>query len=320
MNPATEELPGGTELTEPAAKKIKLDLKTKPRLEAVLDDSLTKDVDLVAVCVGRILNKKATRSVILDLNAKHPVPSLAHLKRVRNDQIIIKITESLDGIEEFLQDLKIDCTNIGDFEVIVVAKTAPITRRQFEIANKKWPCNFHENKTLEKIVNADFSEEELVLHEKWMRVAVQLAKDNDRCSAAVVVDPSGDVMVCKSVDNRACHPLQHAIMLAVDLVACSQGGGAWVSHGMSPCKNKPGEKDPDGPYLCTGYDVYTTREPCIMCAMALVHSRAKRVFYGTPKKDGALGSSAKIHLLKELNHHYEVYRYLLHDECAILKS
>ncbi|KAK1361839.1 tRNA-specific adenosine deaminase-like protein 3 [Heracleum sosnowskyi] len=47
---------------------------------------------------------------------------------------------------------------------------------------------------------------------------------------------------------------------------------------------------PARPYLCTGYDIYLVWEPCIMCAMALVHQRIKRIFYAFPNPNaGALG-------------------------------
>lgn len=52
------------------------------------------------------------------------------------------------------------------------------------------------------------------------------------------------------------------------------------------------------------------------CAMALVHSRFKRVFYAVQRKDfGALGSRWAVHQQDSLNHHYEVYRGLLKTEC-----
>jgi tRNA-specific adenosine deaminase 3 len=63
-----------------------------------------------------------------------------------------------------------------------------------------------------------------------------------------------------------------------------------------------------GPYLCTGYDLYFTKEPCVMCAMALIHSRAKRIFYHRTTEKGALGSLTKLHTVGDLNHHYEVFQ------------
>ena len=64
------------------------------------------------------------------------------------------------------------------------------------------------------------------------------------------------------------------------------------------------------PYLCTEYDCYVVQEPCAMCAMALVHSRLRRVIFCEIDKDGGLlgGSGLKLHSKRTLNHHYNVYR------------
>ncbi|XP_034478362.1 probable inactive tRNA-specific adenosine deaminase-like protein 3 [Drosophila innubila] len=64
-----------------------------------------------------------------------------------------------------------------------------------------------------------------------------------------------------------------------------------------------------GPYLCTGYDIYLLREPCLMCSMALVHSRVKRIFFLEQSENGALTTSFQLHSVKELNHHYEVFQF-----------
>ncbi|KAG2501195.1 hypothetical protein HYH03_001009 [Edaphochlamys debaryana] len=78
----------------------------------------------------------------------------------------------------------------------------------------------------------------------------------------------------------------------------------------APSQTAPAEA-PAGtrPYMCTGYDCFVVREPCIMCAMGLVHSRVQRVIYCRPDAvHGALGGCRRLHACRSLNHNYEVYR------------
>lgn len=55
-----------------------------------------------------------------------------------------------------------------------------------------------------------------------------------------------------------------------------------------------------------------------MCAMALVHSRVRTVFYGFSSSEGlpgGLGGAVSVHLLKGINHRFEVFAGVLEKEC-----
>jgi tRNA(adenine34) deaminase len=64
-------------------------------------------------------------------------------------------------------------------------------------------------------------------------------------------------------------------------------------------------------------ELYVTKEPCPMCAGALVHVRMKRVIFGCPsEKDGAGGSLLQILQHPQLNHRCDITKGVRQDECA----
>jgi tRNA(adenine34) deaminase len=82
-------------------------------------------------------------------------------------------------------------------------------------------------------------------------------------------------------------------------------------------------QDAVGDWRLEGCTLYVTKEPCPMCAGAIVHCRPDRVVFGCPdEKGGAAGGW--INLLESnppLNHRCEIASGVLQDEClALLQS
>lgn len=71
-----------------------------------------------------------------------------------------------------------------------------------------------------------------------------------------------------------------------------------------------------GAWRLSNCELYTTLEPCPMCAGALIQARIKKVYIGAmDEKAGACGSV--LNLLKEhkFNHQVEIEENILEDEC-----
>jgi tRNA-specific adenosine deaminase 3 len=152
------------------------------------------------------------------------------------------------------------------------------------------------------------------------------------------------------------HPLRHAAFVAIDAASATDIATHGIDHepeavsASNPELNTVEDLYPDSPtpvgakrarekqekhlgakltelhgrpYLCTGYDAYCAREPCVMCAMALVHSRVRRVVYGAPSlKTGALGGgpAAPLHGQRTLNHHYDVFSFGLNERALAMAA
>ncbi len=74
-----------------------------------------------------------------------------------------------------------------------------------------------------------------------------------------------------------------------------------------------------GDWRLTDCTLYVTKEPCPMCAGAVVHVRLARVVFGAPdEKGGAAGSALNLLQFPTLNHRCEITRGVREAECRSL--
>ena len=74
-----------------------------------------------------------------------------------------------------------------------------------------------------------------------------------------------------------------------------------------------------GDWRLTDCDLYVTKEPCPMCAGALVHVRMRRVIFGCDDpRSGAAGGLLNLLQHPSLNHQCVITAGVLQEECASL--
>src|SRR5579883_2956751 len=133
--------------------------------------------------------------------------------------------------------------------------------------------------------------------EEFMRRAIALARQAEDAGdvpiGAVLV--SGDLAI-EAKNEKEARPdaTAHAEMLA--LREAARRLGAWRLSEAT---------------------LYVTKEPCVMCAGAMVAARIKRLVYGCPDpKGGAAGSVVDVVRHPALNHRIDVTAGVLADETA----
>jgi tRNA(adenine34) deaminase len=141
------------------------------------------------------------------------------------------------------------------------------------------------------------------IDDRFMREALRQAK---RALAADEV-PIGAVIVHENhVIARAWNQVETLkdATAHAEMIALTQAQSAMGDWRLSEC------------------DLYVTKEPCPMCAGAIMHCRVRRVIFGClDPKAGAAGSFWNLLQAPNLNHRSEITSGVLGEDCvAMLKS
>lgn len=136
--------------------------------------------------------------------------------------------------------------------------------------------------------------------EIFMAIALEEAKrgfTEDEIPVGAVIVHNNVVIAQSHNQNRSLHnPIAHAEILAIQEAAKVFGNERLIDCYM-----------------------YVTKEPCAMCAGAIVHSRIKKLFIGTPDiRFGACGTVLNVCGNDALNHKPEIVFGVLEKECKNL--
>lgn len=139
-----------------------------------------------------------------------------------------------------------------------------------------------------------------VKHEKFMSIALKEARKAFEISevpVGAVIVKDGKI-VAKGFNRPVSRsdPTAHAEIVAIRIAA-------------KKLKN----------YRLTGAVLYVTKEPCVMCAGAMVNARIKEIVFGCyDRKAGACGSVFNIADNNSLNHRMDVTGGVMEIECGSL--
>ncbi|XP_006462692.1 hypothetical protein AGABI2DRAFT_49784, partial [Agaricus bisporus var. bisporus H97] len=263
-------------------------------------------------------------------------PDVAHLKRIRKvrDSTTFLISHHLTfplGPPEFPEDLNLPLPHLLD-----VPASPALTPTQLRLKTDIWPTLFTPRRkdVPEKWCRGKVAWAWQAI-EKTIQIAIEAGSKGELPIAAHVPTSYEELLLTRNsgtsdkkdlpkefvahdTRNSDKHPLHHAVMNIIRKMADSNTSKSAESNNNPAFPDTLEQSNGAGPtalqsgsnYLLTSLTLFTTHEPCVMCSMALLHSRVKEVIYLYPMpQTGACGSVTCLPTLKGVNHKYSIARW-----------
>lgn len=317
---------GGTEPEIPGWSEV-LRVKGPAELEEDAEDEGMLDVWVVSVD-----DSKLTRLVLDFAKERCPIDHrMRHLKRVARREhpdtgepttliaLCATYDSTLPALQTALSGYHPSLLDIQPFRRSVPASAAR-SAEQLLVKSPIWPVSYAAG-TLKISDSSSWP----IARKAWVHAGIQriisIARDAKAAGEVPVgtfvisppesIWPQTDAFIpptpflrasATDTRNTASHPLKHAALNCIRQIATLRTQPPFSE--MQPTRN-------GADYLLTSLTLFITHEPCVMCCMALLHSRVREVFYIFPRKRaGGFESAFGVHGRKDLNHRFDAWRYV----------
>ena len=310
----------------------------------VLDKIYLKDINYHIKNIDKEYQKPT--NVAKDTSSEFKEYEGTFLKRVKNynateNLVLVSFLDDL-SYKKITKEKIIDdyALKESDLIEIKIPCTESISNEQYYKNNKIWPqCNYISSKE-KYIYNHDEKEKKEIL-DIYNEYFINNNKDN---ISSLLYNPKTKKVLVKASKNEK-SIIGHSIMNLLDLFTkmlvdkknVNKHEDKKVINENNNKNNdeveevKLGEKKVKGPkentdllfnfedkndkgdesghqYYCEDLYVLSTDEPCMMCAMALIHNRISRFYFcNVNEKEGALVSKYSLDNYN-LNHHYLIFK------------
>eukprot|EP01016_Furgasonia_blochmanni_P017930 TRINITY_DN2055_c0_g1_i3.p1 TRINITY_DN2055_c0_g1~~TRINITY_DN2055_c0_g1_i3.p1 ORF type:complete len:343 (+),score=-17.34 TRINITY_DN2055_c0_g1_i3:64-1092(+) len=268
------------------------------------------------------------------------------LEKVRSQQMTVTHqTQGSSGVQRRRTQVKGSCgyqnqgstslwpINEGLSFILCLFETVRVVKEEFAEFQVHWPLIFRAPANSQ----IEHSLEEISFLESAMEEAIDLAEKSvklgNRFNACLVVDLAKRVIIASSLDGTSGmqRDIDHCIMLLMrqtEKDKKSKFEEQTTENSIQTTIKRPAEMDivdyfESQNYFCKDMDLVVVQEPCVMCAMALVHSRIRRVYYSLPhdRADwGGLNEKIQVGSIPSLNHRYLVFHSLKRERAANVRE